>query len=384
MNKWMVRIGSLVLVVVMALGAVATVGAQGPGGNRPGQGGPIVSRLGDRDRIIGALVQAVADATGLTVQDVLQAARQGDTLTAICEANGADPTAVAASVTAQTEAQLAQLVADGRITQDQADNLLARLTNMIDTAMTTALPGHMAQIIREHPVKARGVAELVQALTGLTGVSNIDVMQAMRDGSTLADIAAANGVTSEAVVAAALAQTSELLQARVDAGTMTPERMAELLAEAETFYANAMTQPLPERPTPVRDRLQDAMQNSLVGALADAAGVEAGQIIRDAVTPDSLAEVAAAYGLDADALISTAEANITAQINEMVAAGTLTQDEADQLLAGLHDWLVERFNAPFRVRPWAGGGMQGGMPGGMPGRPGGMFGGQAGPGGPEV
>ncbi|GIV80758.1 MAG: hypothetical protein KatS3mg051_0112 [Anaerolineae bacterium] len=92
--------------------------------------------------------------------------------------------------------------------------------------------------------------------------------------------------------------------------------------------------------------------------------------------PPTLGEVIASYGLDQDAVIAEAEARLTEEINQRVADGSLTQDEADELLAGLHDWLVNRLDAPFwfmgRGLGWDM--MPGGM-GGMRDRMGGRFGG---------
>jgi len=79
------------------------------------------------------------------------------------------------------------------------------------------------------------------------------------------------------------------------------------------------------------------------------AGVEPGELVREAVTPPTLAEIAESYGLDADAIISTAEGRITDEVNQMVADGKIDEARAAELLDGLHDRLVNRFNAPLRL-----------------------------------
>jgi hypothetical protein len=89
-------------------------------------------------------------------------------------------------------------------------------------------------------------------------------------------------------------------------------------------------------------------------------------------TPPSLADIATQYGLDADAIIATTEQRITDDVNQAVADGRLTEEQAALMLDGLHDRLVERFNAPFRPlmqglrnRP----GIMGGRGGMRPGSP---------------
>jgi hypothetical protein len=102
--------------------------------------------------------------------------------------------------------------------------------------------------------------------------------------------------------------------------------------------------------------------------------VETTELLREVLMPPTLGEVLASYGLDQDAVIAEAEARLTEEINQRVADGSLTQDEADELLAGLHDWLVNRLDAPFwfmgRGLGWDM--MPGGMRDGMRGRFGGM------------
>jgi len=105
---------------------------------------------------------------------------------------------------------------------------------------------------------------------------------------------------------------------------------------------------------PIRDRLHARFENSLIGVLAEMAGVEVSELAREAVTPPSLAEIAESYGLDVDAVIAETEQRITDEVNAAVADGQMTQAEADDVLDGLHDRLVERFNAPFRPFMWAG------------------------------
>jgi hypothetical protein len=104
--------------------------------------------------------------------------------------------------------------------------------------------------------------------------------------------------------------------------------------------------------------------------LAEMAGKDMSEVLQDVVTPPSLADLATQYGLDPDAIIATAEQRITDDVNQAVADGTLTDDQAAQILDGLHDRLVARFDAPFRPLMQ---GLRNNRPGIMNGRrPGGL------------
>jgi hypothetical protein len=341
MNKWMVRIGAVVLVCVMAFSAVSAVNAQGPGG-RPGADGP-------QDRVAGTLLRAVTEATGLGPQDVLRAMRDGQTLAAICEANDADPAAVTATAKAQLTADINAALDEGKITPEQAEQALGRLDAALDRAMNFS---RLADGGRGRDLGRDALGALVGALAEQTGLEPSAILQAARNGQTLADIATANGVDPQAVIDAALAATDEHLQQAVDEGKITPEQKADLLARASEFYANVIDQPLPERPTPVQDRVQESLERTLVGVLAEMAGVDTGDLLKEALTPPTLAEIAASQGVDPDAVIDEAEARITTRVNELVDAGTLTPEQAAQMLDGLRDRLERRFDAPLRdLRP---------------------------------
>lgn len=266
MKKWTMRLAGVVLAVTVALSAIGIAAAQGPGD----RGRPF-ARAGLRLDFAHLVMQTVEDMTDLTWSDVLAGLHDGQTLSEILEANGADPQAVREAVKAEATAQIEEALAEGVITQERADALLEQLDTALDKAFNNTWPMW---------------------------------------------------------------------------------------------------------PAAIRDRIHDTLENTLVGVIADQAGLETGELRREVLMPPTLGEVIESYGLDQDAVIAEAEARITEAINERVANGSLTQDEADELLAGLHDWLINRLDAPFwfmgRGLGWDM--MPGGM-GGMRGRMGGRFGG---------
>jgi hypothetical protein len=94
-------------------------GGRGPGnanGNGSGQGrGP------GRGMQFGVL-QLAAEQTGLTTQEIRTQLSTGQTLSDILNANGVDPDTFATAVTAEVQARLDQAVANGRMTQEEADS----------------------------------------------------------------------------------------------------------------------------------------------------------------------------------------------------------------------------------------------------------------------
>jgi polyhydroxyalkanoate synthesis regulator phasin len=247
MNKWIARISAAVLVSVMAMGAVGVVAAQGPDGNPGGrQGGPqhpLLSWL-RQDSMMSRLVDAIESATGLTRDDVVAQLQDGKSFNQILEENNIDPQVVIDAVTGVLTEELNQAVADGKITEERAAQVLENLPENLDRLMNATLP----------------------------------------------------------------------------------------------------------EDRPIRDRIQSRLDDSLVGVLAEMAGVDVKDLLAEALTPPSLSDIATEHGLDADAIIAEAEQRITDDVNQAVADGQMTEEDAAAILDGLHDRLVERFDAPL-LRP---------------------------------
>ena len=146
-RKAMYTVLGVIGALVVLLGGVGMAYAQGlqpPAGNRPfygsgtcGCGGGVAG--GPTWGMGGfSLVDATATATGLTVDQVIAALQEGKTFAQIAEEAGVDPQAIVDAFLADREAELAQAVADGRLTQEQADQMLAEMAEHVSARMELA------------------------------------------------------------------------------------------------------------------------------------------------------------------------------------------------------------------------------------------------------
>ena len=110
----------------------------------------------------------------------------------------------------------ADLVEEGVLTQEQADTVEERLRE----ARAEFGP-------RLHGPRAAHR----EVLTDVLGVTQEDLMEARRNGESLADVAAANGVEAQAVIDALVADLDEHLDLAVEAERLTQEQADEKLAE---------------------------------------------------------------------------------------------------------------------------------------------------------
>lgn len=234
MKKWTV-VFSLVMVAAIGLGAAASAQAQGPRG---------MDGKGVFPHLWSELIDAVGDATGITDAAVRQQMRDGQTLAAICAANGCDLDAVRAEVTTEVESAVAFAVENGRLTQAEADEWLAGLPGAIDAALETTTP--LRDLLSGAALDARSAAELVQALRLMADLSRADLQDALDQDLTLAALAAQAGLNEEDVIAQALDHLGNHLQVWVDHGRITQDELDEALASAAESYPELMQQPLSE------------------------------------------------------------------------------------------------------------------------------------------
>jgi hypothetical protein len=120
-GKWI--IGALVVTLVSVLGfGINPVSAQDSDDDLVYPHGQVA------DIVLGA----VAEATGLTEDEIIAQLRDGNSLLDILDAEGVDSQAVIDSITEQANAAIDQAVADSKLTETQADFLKDRLPTMID------------------------------------------------------------------------------------------------------------------------------------------------------------------------------------------------------------------------------------------------------------
>lgn len=175
-----------------------------------------------------------------------------------------------------------------------------------------------------------GITVLVVAAMAMSGI-------ALAQTSDESDEAAENAVT----------RIGELIAPLVDDGTLTQ-------AQADTV-AEFLAENGPRR-GPGRHHRGPGPE-----AIAEFLGVTTDELRAAKEAGQTLAEVADANGSSADALVDFLVANATERLEEKVASGEITQDEADEKLAEITERVTDMVNGEFEGRP---GGRGPGGPGG--------------------
>jgi hypothetical protein len=188
---------------------------------RAGEGGRGDRRGGMIAEASRILIDATAEATGLDAATIRQQVREGSTLAEIITANGGDVQAVIDSAVATATEEINTAVTNGRITQEQADTMIASLETRFTEAVNNPFP-----VMRG--LEVRGLVRMVAEETGLTVQ---EVAEQYRAGNSLASILTANGVDVNTFIETAIAQAEERFAQAVENGRLTQEEADARLAQ---------------------------------------------------------------------------------------------------------------------------------------------------------
>jgi hypothetical protein len=163
---------------------------------------------------------AVADALGMTVEELDAAHAEGKRLETIAEEQGVDIQTVLDARKAALEEALAQAVTDGVITQDQADWMLQHMDERRGPAELEGIDPAFFEGLRsaEH-------AALAEAL----GMTVDELEAAIADGQHPQALIEAAGLDPQTVGDAVRAARDEYISAAVADGTITQEQADFLL-----------------------------------------------------------------------------------------------------------------------------------------------------------
>jgi len=221
----------------------------------------------------------------------------------------------------------------------------------------------------------------LDAVAEALGLETDALLEELQAGKTVAEVAEAQGVALDDVVAALLADYTADLDAAVEEGTITREvadaRLTLRRAEIESWLA----EPIPARAAGMVGLMAGRGYTGLaLDTVAEALGLETDALLDELQAGKTVAEIAEAQGVALadviDAVIAAAEEKLAAAVE----AGTLTQAQADAQLALLRANLDVQLTTslplagrPFDDRPFDGRGRGGmgmrghGFMGGMPG-----------------
>lgn len=259
-HKWAIIAGAVVggAVLLAGLGfGVSTIAAQGPETTptvevvRPGLGGdcPCGVSRGEAMRSgwqLRGQAEIVAEALGMSVPDLTAALQKGKTVADLAAEKGIALDTIVEALLAPRQEALSQAVANGRLTQEQANRVLEQMRERIATRLqeqsrfTRTGPAGRIFCAERLGWQMRGQAEIIAETLGM---SVPDLTAALRDGRTVADLATEKGVALDTIVEALLAPRREALSQAVASGRLTQEQADRMLEQMRENITTRLQQP---------------------------------------------------------------------------------------------------------------------------------------------
>lgn len=194
------------------------------------------------------IIADVAKALGITTDALIADLRTGESLADIITAHGKTVADVAPVVLSERKADLDKSVADGKITQAQADAMLERMKTQVDAYLQNGVElgfGRGGMMRGGMPGFGRmGDQSLIADVAEALGITTDALTTDLRDGKSLSDIIAANGKTVVEVSGTILDQRKTDLDKAVADGTITQAqadtKLAQCKAQLESLLQNGV------------------------------------------------------------------------------------------------------------------------------------------------
>lgn len=194
---------------------------------------------------------AIISASGLDASTFADGFESGMTINEVLAANNVDSGLVLGMVLADLEVKLGDKVADGSLTQEQADAMLANAETKIAALMdgTSPPPGDRPHD-RERDGERDGRHQRgpgLDVVAGTIGITVDELKEALQGGSTIADVAVANGSSADAVINAMVSAATDRIDQAVADGKIDADKADEIKSNLTERITNFVNNGRPER-----------------------------------------------------------------------------------------------------------------------------------------
>ncbi len=191
-------------------------------------------------------------------------------------------------------------------------------------AQAAPAPGNSPIAAQQEAFRHGGglAAALIRSTSVLTGLTGEQVLNELRAGKSLAQIAAANGSSGDAVVQAVVAKVKERLDRLVTTGRLTQAQADQRLATVTTRATEMVNDTTlgQKIDTRIGNRQERAVMAALVQAASDATGLSASDIVTRLRNGESLEQIVRSAGGDPVAVINAATATFRAAAESAMTA----------------------------------------------------------------
>ncbi|WP_289142512.1 hypothetical protein [uncultured Brevibacillus sp.] len=268
--------------------------------------------------------------------------KAGKSLAEVAEAQGVDTDDVVALLVKEQEARLAEAVKSGKLTQEQADKMTENASERVKKQVENTHAGKGFD-------KGRGFGgghEKNEELLSLLKLDADKLQEELKSGKSLAEVAKAQGVDTDDVVALLVKEQEAKLAEAVKAGKLTQEQ-ADKMNENATDRVKAMVESTHQGRGPGKGGMGFGFGNDKSEELLSLLKLDATKLQEALKAGKSLATIAEEQGVDADDVVALLVKQHEAQVKEAVAAGKLTQEQADERNEKLTEMVQKMVDGSF-------------------------------------
>jgi uncharacterized protein YidB (DUF937 family) len=302
--------------------------------------------------------EEMAVALGITTEELRTKLESGKTIEQIAKEQGVDLNALSASLKRTISEALNLGVSEGKITQEEADKVMARLDEMvkrfIDRGPPKPNPGEK--------VRELGVDPFAETATAL-GMTAEDLQKELKSGKTIEQIAKEKGISLDTVSAALKQTISDALAKAVADGKMTQEEADKITAHLDKMVKGFIDHG-PPKPNPVEQLGELGID--VPGEMATALGMTAEDLQKELKSGKTIEQIAKEKGISLDTVSAALKQTISDALAKAVADGKMTQEEADRVTSRLDDMVMVIEQGPPKREKQGPQGQPGQQPGQQP------------------
>jgi urease accessory protein UreF len=190
-------------------------------GRRPGKHG----RPGHHGHHVKAGLDVAANTIGVSHEELVTALRNGRSIAQVAQSRNVDPQKVIDAMVADAKEHLADAVRSGRLTQAEADEKAAAVTERVTAVVNREGLPERRRGGHGHGPKA-GLDTAAEAI----GIPREELVTALRNGQSIAQVAQSRNVDPQKVIDAMVADAKERLAEAVESGRLTQAQADEKAA----------------------------------------------------------------------------------------------------------------------------------------------------------
>ncbi len=249
-----VRIGGRGRIMVIALSGLLAVGVVGAGSvamaEGPGDGsGSPAARQGEgrhRPNLLHIAVHDIVKASGIAPEVFRQGAKDGKSLSQIISENGGDPHEVERTVLHDLTVKVREAVANGKLRPEQAERILEKAPDALSRLMN-AVPRPNGGNPGVHP--PQGILKnAIQTAATTIGIDEKDLVNELRAGKSIAQVASEHGSSGREVIEALAARANAAIAEAVASGKLEASKADEAKARALAAITKLVNEPRPHAP----------------------------------------------------------------------------------------------------------------------------------------